>query len=284
MNRVILTKETAENIISTQKLGHPKLLTTLDLGCTETDVDILEGFVVLAKEKVSIQVLKNLKENTCYVLEDGEFKSIDFFGEDTNLFYKLKPALDWPTLTLSSVPMHRFKHISPKKDTESKINEVSPLFGRVLDTCCGLGYTAISAAKSDKVEEVVVFERDKNVLRIAEYNPFSQELFSNNKIKLKNESAFEGIKTIKKNYFDRIIHDPPTVSFAKELYSSEFYKELFRVLSKRGILYHYCPNPGKTKGGEFWPRVKERLEKIGFVNVEYHKSSSGLKCEKKQMN
>jgi len=277
MKRIILTAEGAAKLLKAQKLGHTKTLASLDLGKTTELVLVGKDEFVFRGETVSAKELERLKENTCYVLEGG-FKSIDFFGEDTNLYYKLKPTKDWPTLTLSSVPMHRFKRVSPKEDSKTKLDEITLIKGTVLDTCCGLGYTAIGATAS--AEEVITFEKDSNVLRIAEYNPYSEELFANKKIKLRQESVADGIKKLKSNYFDRIIHDPPTVSFAPELYEEAFYEELFRVAKKGAILYHYCPNPGKTKGGLFWPTIQKRLEKTGFKNCKYGEKSSGIRCLK----
>ncbi len=281
MNKAILTKEVAEKILNSQILGHFEFLISLDLGISKEKVFFDSNCVVLRGAKVSLNALKKLKENKTYVLEGEDFKAVEFFSSNTNLVYKLKPTKDWPALTLSSVPMHRFKHFSPKEDTLSKINEITPIFGNILDTCCGLGYTSIMAANSSKkVEEVIVFEKDENVLRVAEYNPYSQGLFTNPKIKLHLEDAFIGIKKLPSNYFDRIIHDPPTPSFAPDLYFPQFYDELFRVAKQGAKIYHYCPNPGKTKGKEFWPQVKARLETAGFTKIKYHKKSSGISCKK----
>ncbi len=49
------------------------------------------------------------------------------------------PTLDWPTVTISSVKMHRTAYVSPKRDTESKIKALGKLRGLILDTCFGLG-------------------------------------------------------------------------------------------------------------------------------------------------
>ena len=92
---------------------------------------------------------------------------------------------------------------------------------------------------------------------------------------------FFGIKKLENNYFDGVLHDPPTVSFAPELYSQEFYAELLRVMKPGAKLYHYCPNPGKTKGKEFFPAAIKRLENAGFVNAKYRPASSGIVAQKK---
>ncbi len=281
MNFAILTKTNAEKIISAQKLGHSWVEASFDLEKTISKVQIKNKKVQIREEWIEISKLSKLKEDTCYVLDEGELKSIDFFGSDTNIFYKLKPTKDWPTITLSATPMHRFKTISPKLSAELMVGGISPIRGNVLDTCCGLGYTSILSAHAPGCDEVTVFEIDENVIRIAEYNPYSEELFTNSKIKLHKKSVFEGIKELEKNSFDRIIHDPPTISFAKELYSDEFYKELFRVLKKGGILYHYCPNPGKTKGTEYYPTMIKMLSRNGFSDCVHNPKSSGVIARKR---
>lgn len=198
------------------------------------------------------------------------------FSEETNLYYKLMPTTDWPTITLSSTPMHRYVHVSPKEDTETKIKEITPIKGQVLDTCCGLGYTAIMASR--KAEHLHVFEKDNNVLFIAGLNPHSLELFNNPKITIHKQEIFEGIKQFENETFDRIIHDPPTFRYAPELYSSEFHSELYRVL-KGGILYHYCPCPQKTKGRQFYITILKKLQEAGF-KARYNEKSSGIRAIK----
>jgi predicted methyltransferase len=281
MKQAILTKKEAQKLVNCLKNRVNSWVVSLDLGKSTEKVELGADFVLLRGEKISLKVLEKTKEDTCYITQEGKLLSVDFFSNETNLFYKLKPTKDWPTLTLSSVPMHRFKHISPKQDTLSKINELGRVSGCVLDTCCGLGYTAIMNAEKKEVEEVIVFEKDANVLRIAEHNPYSEELFTNKKIELRNENVFEGVKSLESEYFAGIIHDPPTTSFAPELYSPEFYKELFRVLKTGGVLYHYCPNPGKTKGKEFYPTIIKLLTQTGFKDCKYSEKSSGVKAIKR---
>ncbi|HLC64609.1 MAG TPA: methyltransferase [Candidatus Nanoarchaeia archaeon] len=270
---IILTKEVADKIVSAKG----RVNVSLDLGISQSEV-VVDKQALIDNQKIELSDLGKLKERTCYVLEDGALKRIAFFSNETNLYYKLLPTRDWPTITLSSTPMHRFTFVSPREDTEAKIREISPVQGRILDTCCGLGYTAIMSAKD--ADEVHTFERDENVLRIGSYNPHSQELFSNKKIHLHKEDINNAISKLKDSYFDRIIHDPPTFKYAPELYSSTFHRELFRILKKGGILYHYCPAPQRTKGKTMYPGIIRRLKEAGFKGAEYHESSSGIRAVK----
>jgi predicted methyltransferase len=249
------------------------------LGRTKTKVIVKEDTVLFNDKEILLEEFKKVKEGACYIVdEDNLVKQISFFSDETNLYYKLVPTGSWPTIKLSSVPMHRHIGVSPKKDTESKIKDVWPVRGIVLDTCCGLGYTAIMASKN--AEKVHTFERDENVQRIAHYNPYSQELFDNKKIEIHLESVDLGIKNFSNEYFNRIIHDPPTFKISPELYSDEFYKELYRVMKKGAILYHYAPWPGKLKGNEFYKKIICKLEQVEFKKIEYHESSSGIRALK----
>lgn len=138
--------------------------------------------------------------------------------------------------------MHVTKEMSHMEDTNKKIEAISPIRGFVLDTCMGLGYTAIAASKLAGF--VITCEKDENVIEIAKLNPWSEGLFNNKKISILKTDVSEEIKVFKSNMFDAIIHDPPRLSLASELYSSEFYRQLFRVLNDGGRLYHYTGNPG----------------------------------------
>lgn len=206
-------------------------------------------------------------------------EKIQFYSEKTKKFYQLFPTKTIPTLKISGVPMHRFTKIDPLQDTLLKIEAAKPK-GIVLDTCCGLGYTAIFSAKKPKVEKVYSFEKDENVLKMAKLNEASKELFENKKIMLKQADVLEEIKNFSDDFFDTIIHDPPTFKLAPELYSEKFYKELSRVLKKKGRLWHYCPVPGKLKYGEkFRKKIENKLKK--FFKVFYDKASEGFVCFKK---
>jgi len=281
--KMVFTSSTAEKIFRT----NGKMLINFDLGksTTKKEVFVEEKSVTINKIKIRKKEFEELKENRLYFIKDlgdgeGKVEPVQLFANETNLFYKLYPTRNWPTLVLSSVLMHRIKNAGPKEDTESKLRTIETIKGNCLDTCCGLGYTAIALANMRKVERVEVFERDKNVLAIAKYNPYSEDLFENKKILLHNESVFEGVKRLEGESFDRIIHDPPTVSFAKELYSLEFYEHLFRVLKKGGKLYHYAPHPGKTKGRMDYLGWMKNLTNVGFQKVKYVGKASGISAVK----
>ena len=181
-------------------------------------------------------------------------------------FYKLK-AIDpfkAPTLEISGIHMHRITDTEPWVDSKLKVLDAK--VGRnhiVLDTCMGLGYTAIhSILRGARL--VVTVEVDDSVFWIAERNPWSRRLADKRVVKLKADVA-RIVRELPSEVFDRVIHDPPRLTSATgELYSLELYRELYRVLKPRGILYHYTGEPGRHGGPRIVKGVGERLRMAGF--------------------
>lgn len=271
----IITGKEAEKILHARKA---KVLISLDLGKTNAEITIEKKHALIGNNKIPLKDFKKVKDKGCYYADANLLKKLAFFSDETNFYYKIVPTKDWPTVTLSSTPMHRHTNISPKEDTLLKIREISPVAGNVLDTCCGLGYTAIEAARH--ADRVVTFEADKNMIEMQRLNPWSAGIFGNEKIEIRNEDVFEAIKGLATGFFSRIIHDPPTVKYSTLLYSGNFYSQLYRVLAKNGVLYHYAPKPGKMKDKVFYTGMVKRLKHAGFSNVEYHEASSGVRAVK----
>jgi len=187
------------------------------------------------------------------------------------------PTKDAPTLEISGIRMHVTKEMTPMEDTKRKLESIAPVRGFVLDTCMGLGYTAILASKT--ADFVITCEKDENVIEIAHHNPWSMELFNNKKISILKTDIFEEIKVFKASMFDAIIHDPPRLSTASELYSLDFYKQLFRVLKNNGRLYHYTGSPGsKNRKINLSGSVGKRLKIAGFREIQ--KAHYGLAARK----
>ncbi len=206
---------------------------------------------------------------------------MNYFSQKTGKFYQILPTKTVPALRINAVPMHRFAKIDPAEHTRRIIAAAVP-HGKVLDICTGLGYTAISSAKIRGVKEVTTIEKDSEVLGLCRINEASSGLFKNPKIKIAEGDAAEKIKEFGSDYFDCVIHDPPTYVIAPELYTKSFCAEIFRVLKKGGILWHYTPEPGKAKGKKenLRERIMTNLGKIGFIDVEYDGYSTGITCKK----
>ena len=94
-------------------------------------------------------------------------------------------------------------------------------------------------------------------------------------------SSYELIGTMPATSFDSVIHDPPRFSIAEELYSEDFYREIFRVLRRDGRLFHYTGNPHVVKkGSSFVEDVIRRLKVAGFRHVEKVEHLMGVSAQK----
>jgi len=205
---------------------------------------------------------------------------IKFYSEKTGRFYRLIRTSTWPCLEISGIHMHRADAVDPKTDAILKIKALGKIYGVILDCCTGLGYTAILAAKARSVKKIITIEKDENVILIAKRNPFSRLLFENRKIHLIIGDAFQEIRKFNDKRFNFIIHDPPRISIAPELYSLEFYRHLWRVLKDNGRILHYVGRPGLKQGKRYLKGVIKRLRLAGFSRIRKVEYAQSLLIEK----
>ncbi|MFA7676856.1 MAG: hypothetical protein WCY34_01665 [Candidatus Omnitrophota bacterium] len=269
---MIITKKEFESIRNKPQGQHFQQL--VDFGRRLVGVERQERRAII-EESLVLDLEQKVKEGFCYILDERGLTKLAFFSPETNRFYKLVPTEDWPTVAIGSVPMHR--RSSPKKDTENKIGFARPR-GYVLDTCMCLGYTALAAC--GLAHKVITFEKDDIVYDIARINPFSEDLFKAGNIEIRRKDVFEGIKEFPEKYFDSVVHDPPTLKLAGELFSNEFYSEIKRVLRPQGIFFHYIPLYKIKQGFRLSESIKKRLARQGFRNITYSEAACGLLCEK----
>lgn len=184
-----------------------------------------------------------------------------------------------PTIEINGIRMHKTKGTDPFSNAKLKILKLKVKKGmRVLDICTGLGYTAIWAAIFGG--QVTSIERDINVLEMAEFNPWSEELSN---IEILIGDALEVIKQLDNDYYDRVINDPPRFSVAGELYSLAFFEEIFRVLKPGGIFFQYTGFPQERyRGKSIVKGIGERLRKIGFI-TKFDARAEGFICRKPRL-
>jgi predicted methyltransferase len=123
---------------------------------------------------------------------------------------------------------------------------------------------------------VTTIELDPGVQEIARLNPWSRELFANPKITQVMGDACEVAPTLVGESFDRIVHDPPTLKLAGELYSGVFYHELYRILKRGGRLFHYIGDPNSKASGGVTRGVMRRLQEAGFSRVVRRAEAYGV--------
>ncbi len=262
---MIIDSFEAERIINAHQKRKTSIKVRLDLGLTNQIVYLKGDNIRIGDFTYTLKTIKKLEKAQAAFLLEKKPRKIAFFDE---CYYKLEPIKGTvPTIEIDGIRMHRTKHMTPLEDADRKLEYVKVKSSDiVLDICTGLGYTAIQAKR--KNANVTTIEKDPNVLEIAGFNPYSRELFDGieqGTIKLINENAAESVKKFDNDSFSVILHDPPRFSFAGELYSEEFYNELYRILKPKGRLLHYVGNPGsKYRGKDFVKGVQNRLNSAGF--------------------
>jgi predicted methyltransferase len=252
-------------------------VTSLDLGLTAANVTLEARRVVLPDGQwLSWESVEEISasELGCFSVMDSVVEKIQFFSEFLSRVYSLMPTAGAPTLLVSGIPMHRIKGIDPHRDTLKKVRTIGPLKGRVLDTCTGLGYTAISAAET--ADEVLTIELDPTVLEVARLNPWSRLLFESPRIRQIIGDSFEEIQAFEDQSFSRVLHDPPMFSLAGELYSGAYYQQLYRVLKPRGRMFHYIGDLSSRSGRNVARGVVRRLQDAGFSRVVRRPEAFGV--------
>jgi predicted methyltransferase len=179
-----------------------------------------------------------------------------------------------PALLISGFAMHRILGTTPEKAAKDMVHTLAPIAGRVLDTATGLGYAAIEAARS--ADEVVTIELEPMAQQMAQANPWSQQLFDNPKVTQLMGDSFEVIERFAPDAFNRIVHDPPAINLAGDLYSEAFYGKALRILGRSGRLFHYIGDPRSKSGARVTDGVVRRLQSAGFRRVDAKPAAFGV--------
>ena len=278
---IVLSHYQVEPIRRARQRGDRDVSVSVDLGLTTSEAVLDHDSVLFANgETLDWTALAEIARSRtkCFAVEASSIREIKVFSEHTNWLRTLMPTAGAPTTLVSGTLMHRVKDTDPYRDTLSKIRVIAPLSGRVLDTATGLGYTAIEAAKT--ADEVVTIELDPAAIEIARQNPWSRPLFDNPKITIVIGDAVEEVRSFPDGRFSRIIHDPPVIGLAGELYSLAFYRELFRILTPGGRLFHYIGDLESRSGGRVAPGVMRRLQETGFSRVLRRPEAFGVTAQR----
>lgn len=246
---------------------------SFNLGISQDNINITQDKkILLVKDKIPLPPEKMLSADLRTILKyDGQsWSKWQYFDNRNQKYYKMifinnkKP----PTVEISGIKMHITRNGDPEQDTQNKIKQFRHLEGKILDTCTGLGYTAIAAAKFPEVNQVYTCEVDINMIRLCRENPWSQGLFHHGKIHLILTPIQNLVQKIPTNNIDYIIHDPPRFTLAGELYSENFYRNLYRILKTNGEIYHYTGDPNKrSRRFPLKKEIQKLFDKLGFTKT-----------------
>jgi predicted methyltransferase len=274
---IVLSYLQASTLLNARQSGVESVDVSLDLNLTKERVGSTPTWPTRNGKPIlpwdAIETIAADKEH-CYWVENGAATVIRGYSEMTGRYYSLYPTESAPTMVVAGFPMHRIKDTDPHRDTLAKIKAIAPVGGAVLDTCTGLGYTAIEAART--AASVTTIELDPVAQDICRQNSWSQGLFNSPNITQRIGDCFDVIEEMDDATFSVIIHDPPTLSLAGDLYSGEFYRQCHRVLKRNGRLFHYIGDPNSSSGARTTKGVVRRLQEAGFSRVKPAPAAFGV--------
>ncbi|MCS7142262.1 MAG: RsmD family RNA methyltransferase [Aigarchaeota archaeon] len=265
LNFTLFTSETCRAVVEALESGDETVSFSPDLGHSPPKTfRLFNRRLVVDEGEIDATLLQSIisDERSIYYVEGNELKRAEVRGDH---YYKLvKTSFGYaPTVEIDGIHMHRVSGVTPEEDASMKVSLIRSVRGRtVLDTCTGLGYTAIASLRRG-ASLIITVERDRNVIELARLNPWSRRL-RESAVKTILNDVRDVVSRLSDNVIDVVIHDPPTISVAGDLYSASFYRELARVMVRGGEMVHYVGLPGARTGKSIYKGVMERLRNSGF--------------------
>jgi predicted methyltransferase len=260
----LLTMRECRALEDARRAGLPRIECTLDLGLTRSVV--APGADCWTWDGRNFPYPERCRPRTIYYWAGSAYEQA---AQYTTSLFKLVPT-EWgaPTFEIDGIKMLPTARRSPYTDAEQKVGLIAPRGKTVLDTCGGLGYFAAWCLRGGAVR-VLSFEKNASVLWLRTLNPWSPDSAwqppPGAALQLVHGDIVEQIATLPDSSVDSILHDPPRISIAGELYSQALYDHLARVLRPGGLMFHYTGEPhGVSRGRALAREVIARLQRANF--------------------
>jgi predicted methyltransferase len=265
-------------LLEARARGQASARCSFDLGRTEVEVTLdATGVSAPAHPPVAWPAIEAIADtdSVCFTIDEaGETVPLRIYSDASARSFQLWPTPTSPALLISGFLMHRIRDVAPDEGAARMVRALGKVHGRVLDTTSGLGYAAIAAART--ASEVVTIEIEPVVRELARQNPWSRELFESPKLTLLDGDSSAILPTLTPSSFAAILHDPPAINLAGDLYSAAFYGSLHRLLARGGKLFHYIGDANSPSGSRTTRGVVKRLNEAGFSRVTILKDAFGV--------
>ncbi|MCK5837229.1 MAG: hypothetical protein KAH09_08185 [Desulfobacula sp.] len=272
--------DVATKILDAIQKGETRIRLSLDLNLSQKIWQIAGNRLMLdgdtAMDVETLTAIGAVK-NKIFILQNKTLTPIEVRSDG---YYKLVPTTSAPTLEINGIKMHRSKDIDPLTDARLKTQLVVRAKDTVLDTCGGLGYSAIFALKAG-AGKVISTEKSSAVIKIRQLNPWLKP-YAASRLELIHTDITQAIDHYESGLFNSVIHDPPRFTSATgDLYGKKFYAALFRVMANHSKLFHYTGSPKKIKSKDtFVKNTLNRLALCGFKALCFHDTLQGIYAEK----
>ncbi len=267
-------------ILAAMGNGEKSVCLSLDLNLSEKTWQLQADRLILDNDTfIDAKNLKSItaSKNKIFIFRDNKLLPVEIREGG---YYKLVPTDSAPTLEINGIKMHRSKDIDPLTDAKLKTQLVVAANDQVLDTCGGLGYSAIFALKAG-AKKVISTEKSHSVITIRNLNPWLKK-YADKRLELIHTDITREIDRFEDGLFNSVIHDPPRFTSATgDLYGKKFYDALFRVMGPHSKLFHYTGSPKKIKTKDkFIKNTMRRLEQSGFKTLCFHDNLQGIYAQK----
>jgi uncharacterized protein len=266
-------------ILGAMENGIQEVQVSLDLNLSqktwqiEADRLILDNDTFIARGK--LEDIASFK-NKIFIFQNKSLTPVEVRSDG---YYKLVPTTGAPTLEINGIKMHRSKEIDPLTDAKLKTQLVVSPGDHALDTCGGLGYSALFALKAG-AKKVVSTEKSAAVIKIRNLNPWLPR--DDKRLELIHADITQEIDRFENGIFNSVIHDPPRFTSATgDLYGKKFYAALFSAMAPHSKLFHYTGSPKKIKTKDsFVKNTMKRLERSGYTAICFHDNLQGIYARK----
>jgi predicted methyltransferase len=276
--RPVISCYQAAPLLKARAEGLGAARSSFDLGRSEVEVSLgALGVSSIGGPSVAWSRIEEVadSDSVCFAIDEtGEISPLRIYSDASARSFQLWPTRTSPALLISGFLMHRIRDVAPDEGAARMVRPLGKVHGRVLDTTSGLGYAAIAAART--ASEVVTIEIEPVVRELARQNPWSRELFESSRLTLLDGDSASILPTLEPASFSAILHDPPAINLAGDLYSAAFYDLLHRLLTRGGKLFHYIGDANSPSGSRTTRGVVKRLNEAGFSRVTILKDAFGV--------